>query len=463
MPLNNRTVNDFHKHKGVRTAAILTLGCKVNQYESEALAEELRRLGIEVLTPDDVCDCYVINTCSVTAEADRKSRQAIRKLRRKNPEALVIAAGCVAQREPEALSAIPGVDYVIGNEAKVRDAVAAVMAGRPGDGLPVVLSRDLSSAPFERIATSAFPRTRRYIKIEDGCENRCAYCAIPDARGSIRSKPREDIVSEVRAHIEAGCREIVLTGIETASYGKDTGDDLVSLLSALDSVCPEGSCRFRLSSLSPLLFTPGFIRGITGIKSLAHHFHISVQSGSDAVLRRMRRGYGRDDVYGAIERLRSVFPDMMFTTDIIAGFPGETEEDFADTVRLICDNRFLMTHIFPYSEREGTPAARMEGRLSEEVKRERASILAFEAGRTSRRLLADYVSRRPGEVLLVESAEDGMLTGHTGNFISVRLPDPGSGIKRGDFIGVRLTGAEGSGRICSAVPDEEQTIARQIQ
>ena len=442
----------MEKTAGIRTAAILTLGCKVNQYESEALAEELRRLGIKILTPDDVCDCYVINTCSVTAEADRKSRQAIRKLRRKNPDALVIAAGCVAQREPAALSAIPGVDYIIGNEAKVRDAAKAVSAGRPKDGLPAVMSRDLSSAPFERITTSAFPRTRRYIKIEDGCENRCAYCAIPDARGEIRSKPRADIVSEVRAHIEAGCREIVLTGIETASYGKDTGDDLASLLSALDSVCPEGSCRFRLSSLSPLIFTPGFISRISGIRSLAHHFHISVQSGSDAVLRRMRRGYGRKDVYGALERLRSVFPDMMFTTDIIVGFPGETEEDFADTMSLICDNRFLMTHVFPFSEREGTPAASMEGRLSEEVKRERASRLAFESGRTSRRLLSDYVSSGPREVLLVEAAEDGMLTGHTGNFIPVRLPDPGNGINRGDFVGVRLT--EAVGRTCVAVPDE---------
>ena len=342
------------------TVGIYTLGCKVNQYESEAIAEALTRGGICVQSPALPCDAYIINTCTVTAESDRKARQFIRRAIKQNPDAYIVVTGCLAQTSPAMLSAIERVDAVIGNTQKMAaaDTVFSLLKCGKKNIEPQILVEPIDSAPFEPMCITRFDRTRAYVKIEDGCESRCTYCIIPSARGSIRSKPEEEVLDEVRALCQNGCREVVLTGIETASYGKDLHDtDLASLLEKVDAI--PGIGRVRLGSLDPSLIRPEFVARIAPLTSLAPHFHLSLQSGSSRVLALMKRKYNADQAMKAITRLREALPNVKFTTDVIVGFPQETEEDFQQTVDFVRKARFLMVHVFPYSKRKGTPAATM--------------------------------------------------------------------------------------------------------
>lgn len=403
------------------SVGILTLGCKVNQYESEALAERLAGLGAEVLAPSRVCDGYLVNTCTVTAEADRKSRQMIRRLHQLNPAAPIVVTGCTAQTSPEELSAIDGVVAVVGNAAKLTCAEILMEAMKNGvPDAPRVSVPELAVAPFEPMCLGSFPRTRVYIKIEDGCENKCAYCAIPGARGPVRSKAPDDVIAEVRGFIDAGVREIVLTGIETASYGKDLKDvTLADLLRQTDAVC--GDCRIRLGSVDPSLFRQSFVDGIKDLRSVAPHFHISLQSGSSKTLARMRRKYNADGARAAMERIRAAIPGVQFTTDVIVGFPGETDEDFSETKQFLIDERFLTVHIFPYSRRSGTPADTMKDQVPEEVKHARAAELAaLEAG-IRREILDGIVSAGGTYPVLFETYADGIAAGHTPSFLEVAV------------------------------------------
>ena len=412
-------------HNAELTAGIYTLGCKVNQYESEAIAEALAARGFRVQSPAQVCDLYIVNTCTVTAESDRKSCQIIRRALRRNPQAWILVTGCLAQVSPERIAAIPGVDFVCGNSEKlavVRAAEALAAAGRKN------ASPELHCAPpdahgFEPMRISRFARTRAYIKIEDGCENRCAYCIIPAARGRVRSKPPEEVLAEAGRLTAAGCRELVLTGIETASYGRDlNGCTLADLLCRIDRI--PGVGRVRLGSLDPSLLRPDFVGRIAALGSLAPHFHLSMQSGSDGVLARMRRKYNTRMALDGIARLRAAIPDVQLTADMIVGFPQETEEEFDQTLRFAEAVGFLNIHIFPYSERAGTTAASMPGQVPEDIRHARAARLA-ELQADIRRRLLDRMNGRTVEVLF-ETWKNGTATGHTREFIDVSCPSRAS-------------------------------------
>ena len=404
----------------IYTAGIYTLGCKVNQYESEAIAERLTEHGIAISKPSSVCDIYIINTCTVTAESDRKACQFIRRAIQKNPAAYVLVTGCLAQTDAERIAAISGVDYISGNTNKlaVADyALKLVSLGRKNTAPEIEVS-DINESGFEKMSISEFGRTRAYVKIEDGCENKCAYCIIPSARGKIRSKEPQDVLSEVRALVRGGCREVVLTGIETASYGKDLGGiDLADLLVSVD--CIEGLERMRLGSLDPSLISEKFVKKISPLSTIAPHFHLSLQSGSSRVLAAMKRKYNADMAMRAIKLLREYIPDAQFTTDVIVGFPGETDEDFEDTMRFAKEARFLMIHVFPYSKRKGTIAAQMKDQIAPDVKRDRAAKLSALAAEIRAEILSEQIGKT--YPVLFETYRDGVAHGHTASFIEVSV------------------------------------------
>ena len=404
----------------IYTAGIYTLGCKVNQYESEAIAERLTEHGIAISKPSSVCDIYIINTCTVTAESDRKACQFIRRAIQKNPAAYVLVTGCLAQTDAERIAAISGVDYISGNTNKlaVADyALKLVSLGRKNTAPEIEVS-DINESGFEKMSISEFGRTRAYVKIEDGCENKCAYCIIPSARGKIRSKEPQDVLSEVRALVGGGCREVVLTGIETASYGKDLGGiDLADLLVSVD--CIEGLERMRLGSLDPSLISEKFVKKISPLSTIAPHFHLSLQSGSSRVLAAMKRKYNADMAMRAIKLLRAYIPDAQFTTDVIVGFPGETDEDFEDTMRFAKEARFLMIHVFPYSKRKGTIAAQMKDQIAPDVKRDRAAKLSALAAEIRAEILSEQIGKT--YPVLFETYRDGVAHGHTASFIEVSV------------------------------------------
>ena len=425
------------------SAGIYTLGCKVNQYESEAMAEALAKEGVTILPPNRVCDAYIINTCTVTAESDRKARQFIRRAIAKNPEAYIAVTGCLAETDPEGLAAIEGVDIVVGNTEKmavVRELLRLFQKNEKPLS-PMVHHPSMESAPFEPMRISAFGRTRAYVKIEDGCENHCTYCIIPSARGSVRSKPMREVIDEVALLTEGGCREVVLTGIETASYGRDLPKgDLASLLEAVNAIPNIG--RIRLGSLDPSLIREGFVKRIAPLASVTPHFHLSLQSGSSRTLAAMKRKYNADQARAAMALLRREMPRVKFTTDVIVGFPGETEEDFLETLRFVEEERFLMVHIFPYSKRRGTPAERMPNQVPGEVKRERLHRLEAVAERVRREILEEEIRQHPLTEVLFETCKDGMAYGHTDDFLEVAVPSPCP--LSGTLRAVRLTHTDGN-------------------
>ena len=403
------------------TVGILTLGCKVNQYESEAIGERLEALGFVISPHTDVCDAYVINTCTVTAESDRKARQMIRRMLKNNPRAIILITGCYSQVSPEAVASIEGVDYICGssNKMSVTDKLCELI-GRGKNDSPEICVPSLDGAGFECMSINKFDRTRAYVKIEDGCESKCTYCTIPAARGPIRSKPFENVINEVKMLTLGGCREVVLTGIETGSYGDDlsNGEDLASLLCEIDRI--DGIGRVRLGSLDPTVIRPEFVNKIKDLKSVAPHFHLSLQSGSDAVLARMKRKYNSARAMKSISLLREAMPDVKFTTDIIVGFPGETEEDFQKSCEFAKEAEFLMIHVFPYSKRRGTLAATMPGQIPEDVKKERVHILSEISREIRSRILDREIAQNHVTEVLFETYQDGYVFGHTSDFIEVK-------------------------------------------
>ena len=411
-------MSSMNKHP---TFAALTLGCKVNQYETEAICEALEGMGFTQRPSHEVCDLYVLNTCTVTAESDRKSRQMARRLIQKNPEAAVIVTGCSAQGNPASFAAIEGVSAVVGNRNKLRVAEIArelMEQGRPAT--PPVEVPDLTDADFEPMSITRFIRARAYVKIQDGCESRCAYCAIPAARGPVRSKPMEEVISEVKALTEGGCREIVLTGIETGAWGRDLGSlRLQDLLVEIDRIPNVG--RIRLGSLDPTVMTEDFVDKIKDLSSLAPHFHLSMQSGCSTTLARMRRKYNAKQAEAAMARVRAAIPGVQFTTDMIVGFPGETEEEFAESADFARKAGFLHIHVFPYSKRSGTPAATMKDQVPEAVKRERVAILSRISEETCTAILEDVLASPHPMTILPETRGEGFVMAHTPEFLEVKI------------------------------------------
>lgn len=436
------------------SVGILTLGCKVNQYESEAIAEALISKGFSIVPHSEVCDAYIINTCTVTAESDRKARQMIRRMIGKNPAAYILVTGCYSQVSPEEVAAIDGVDYVSGssNKMTVVDKLCALAEGGKKNESVEISVPDLDTSGFEEMSINRFDRTRAYAKIEDGCESKCAYCKIPDSRGPIRSKPFAEVIHEVKTLTDNGVREIVLTGIETGSYGRDLPEkeSFASLLSAIDKI--DGIGRVRTGSLDPTVIKPEFARTVASLKSLCPHFHLSLQSGSSRILALMKRKYNADQAMACIERLREAIPDVKLTTDVIVGFPGETEEDFEATCDFVRKARFLMIHVFPYSKRKGTLAANMKGQIPEHIKHERVRILTEISREIRSQILDEKIADNAPVEVLFETLRDGYAYGHTADFVEVKVKTEKK--LHGLFRSVKLISHDGE--MCDGVFCDEQ-------
>ena len=405
----------------VFSVGLTTLGCKVSQYETEAVAEKFESEGFSIVPFSSVADVYVINTCTVTEEGDRKSRQMIRRAVRKNPRAVVIVLGCYAQRASEEIAKIEGVSAVIGTQDKLSAVEHAKRLLVSEERRVFVSAPPLDGVPFEKMCIKRAPRTRAYVKIEDGCESKCTYCAISPARGPVRSKPREDVISEVEELSKSGVAEIVLTGIETGSYGKDFSEKytLADLIAELDS---RTSCtRIRLGSLAPELMGKDFTDKVAGLKILAPHFHISIQSGSDKVLRAMKRRYTSERAMENIERLRKAFPGAMFTTDLMVGFPGESEDDFLESCAFVRKIGFLDAHVFAYSRRAGTPAAEYPDQITEAVKRERSERLIALKNEVRDRVLDGVVAAGKPLRCILETEKSGVYSAHSDSFVELSV------------------------------------------
>ena len=398
--------------------AICTLGCKVNQYETQAMEQELRRRGHELTSFEDAADAYIINTCTVTAVSDKKCRNIIRRAKKQTPEAVVAVCGCYAQTDPKAVSAL-GVDVISGSAGRMAflDHLEHQLQKRQAQIIEV--DEALRRREFERLpAGGQEGRTRAMLKVEDGCVNFCSYCIIPYARGPIRSLPLDEAVEQARQLAADGYREIVLTGIEISSWAHDlrSGQTLTDLVEAVCHAVPE--LRVRLGSLEPRTITEDFCRRTSVLPNLCPHFHLSLQSGCDATLKRMNRKYDTERYYNSVELLRKYFAAPAITTDLIVGFPQESEEEFEETLAFIRKCAFSSMHIFPYSRRPGTPAAAMEGQIQKATQEERARRAAAVADEMEQ----TYLTQLVGSTLpvLFEEEKGGLWQGHAPNYVAVR-------------------------------------------
>lgn len=402
----------------MKKAASFALGCKVNQYESEAIAELFAEKGYEIVGIDEEADVYVINTCTVTNFGDKKSRQLIRKVKRQNENAIVAVVGCYAQTAPQELMKVEGVNLVIGTKdrAKIVEMVEHydISYGVENHVTDIMKERVFEPLSIQKLAN----RTRAYLKIQDGCSQYCSYCIIPYARGPIRSREPQEVLAEVRRLADNGFKEVVLTGIHVASYGKDRRDtSLLEILRQVHEV--EGIERIRFSSIEPNVVTEEFAQAIAELPKVCDHFHLSLQSGCDKTLKEMNRKYDTEKYRQAAATLRKYLPHVALTTDIIVGFPGETEEDFQASYDFAKEIGFAKIHVFPYSPKRGTPAAARKDQLPNAVKSERSHKLIALSDRMAADFLREYVGQDVA-VLYERMVEDGIYEGHTTNYVKVR-------------------------------------------
>lgn len=401
----------------MKKAASFALGCKVNQYESEAIAELFAEKGYEIVGIDEEADVYVINTCTVTNFGDKKSRQLIRKVKRQNENAIVAVVGCYAQTAPKELMEIAGVNLVIGTKDRAQ-IVEMVEQYDRANGVENHVSDIMKERVFEPLSIQKLAnRTRAYLKIQDGCSQYCSYCIIPYARGPIRSREPQEVVAEVKRLAENGFKEVVLTGIHVASYGKDRRDtSLLDILKQVHEV--EGIERIRFSSIEPNVVTEEFAQTMAALPKVCDHFHLSLQSGCDKTLKEMNRKYDTEKYRQAAATLRKYLPKVALTTDIIVGFPGETEEDFRESYAFAEEIGFAKIHVFPYSPKRGTPAAARKDQLLNAVKSERSHTLIQLGDRMAADFLADAVGT-DAEVLYERAVGEGIYEGHTTNYMKV--------------------------------------------
>ena len=409
--------------------AFYTLGCKVNHYETAAMEELFTAAGHQVVDFSEPADAYVVNTCTVTAVADQKSRQMLSRAHAQRPDALVVAVGCYSEVAKERVASLPGVDLALGTGGR-KDIVPLVEKALLGEKPDADSVPPFSLRQFEELSAVADSRTRATLKVQDGCVSFCTYCAIPFARGALRSRSLESCRRELTALVEKGYREIVLTGIELTEYGKDLSGrpTLCDLIRLSDACAVE---RLRLGSLDPRFANEAFARTCADSRSLCHQFHLSLQSGSNTVLARMNRRYTAGEYLQNADRLRAYMPDAAVTTDVIAGFPGETEEEHGETAAFLREVGFARIHVFPYSRRPGTKAAGMPGQLTRQEKAKRARELI----RIGSDLEKAFIDRQIGTVQEVLMEEDG--TGYTKNYVRVRCPGPA-----GEPVAVRIVGRE---------------------
>lgn len=431
-----------------KTVAFSTLGCKVNHYETEAMWQIFKDAGYSRVEFEDNADVFVVNTCTVTNTGDKKSRQVIRRAIRQNPDAVIAVSGCYAQTAPKEVEAIPGVDIIIGTEN--RDKLIDYVEQYHEERQPINRVQNImKKRTFEEMDVPYFTdRTRATLKIQEGCNNFCTFCIIPWARGLMRSRDPEKVIEQAEKLVEAGYKEIILTGIHTGGYGEDLKDyNLAMLLRDLEKV--EGLNRLRISSIEASQLTDEVLDVIYHSNKIVRHFHIPVQSASDTVLKRMRRKYTMDFYESRILRLKEMMPGAAITSDVIVGFPGETEEEFMETYDFIKKHHFSELHVFPYSTRTGTPAARMKDQIDNETKEARVKKLI----ELSDALALSYAEKFKDDVLEIipEKMEDGILVGHadnymkvavdgdeslTGELVKVKVTEPGYPVSKGEIVKV---------------------------
>lgn len=416
----------------MKSVALHNLGCKVNSYELDAIQQMLQDKGYKIVPFDETADIYIINTCTVTNIADRKSRQMLHRAKKQNPDAVVVAVGCYVQTGRETVEKDEAIDLAIGNNKK-KDLVPILeeyLREREGNRRSIDKTLGNTTIPdlgrpveYEEMQLKrTADHTRAYIKIQDGCNQFCSYCIIPFARGRVRSRRPSDVINEAAALVEAGYQEVVLTGIHISSYGIDLeGADLLSLIRQLHGI--EGLKRIRLGSLEPRIITREFAEGLKALPKVCPHFHLSLQSGCDDTLKRMNRHYLASEYYEKVELLRQIYDMPAITTDVIVGFPGETEEEFEITRAFLEKVDFYEMHVFKYSRRQGTNAAKMKDQVKDEIKTERSNILLSLEREQSRRFRQHFIGRTV-EVLMEEPAViDGKsyMTGHTKEYVKVVL------------------------------------------
>lgn len=433
-PVIPRTMNGSQK-----AVCFVTLGCKVNQTESEAMAQLFREANYQVVNSSEEADVVVVNTCTVTNTGDSKSRQVIRRMIKAHPESVVVVMGCYAQTAPGEILGIEGVDLVLGNQdrRKILEWIERVEAEKA----PQNAVRGIWDAEeFEELPQlSEEHRTRAMLKIQEGCNQFCTYCIIPYARGPLRSRRPENAIAEAQRLVGEGYPEIVLTGIHTGYYGQDLEDgwNLARLVQELDKI--SGLRRLRLSSIEPMEYTEELIESIVSSDKVCPHLHIPLQSGSDKVLARMNRPYNLDEYRALLVRLRQRIPKLAVTTDVIVGFPGETDEDHASTVEFVKSCDFSGIHVFPYSKRKGTPAADYPDQVLKKVKEERVKELLGVARASQARFCQGFIGS-PVEVLIERVDLKGWAVGHTPHYIQVEIPagEDGKSWVAGEFVTVVL-------------------------
>ena len=399
--------------KNKRKVAFFTLGCKVNQYETNGMAQRLMD-KYEVVEPEEKADIYIINTCSVTNMSDRKSRQMIRRAKEMNKDAFVIVVGCYAEVAKEEIEKIDEVDLVLGNhqKANIDKYIEAYFDGKNiNDTVIENYFYDFGSITYTE-------KTRAVIKVQDGCNNFCTYCIIPYARGRICSRKPESVIDEITKIANEGIKEVVITGIQVSAYGKDFDNEyrLIDLLEKINKI--DGIERIRLGSIEPLMITDEFCDRARKIEKLCHHFHLSLQSGCDKTLKEMNRKYTTDQFRDVVRRLRNLYDDVILTTDIIVGFPNETDEDFEKTYEFLKEIKFYKMHVFKYSPRKGTVAAKMKNQIPAEIKDARSKRLLQLSNENESNYLDEYVGKQIR--VLVEEKDGDYIKGHTGNYIVVK-------------------------------------------
>jgi threonylcarbamoyladenosine tRNA methylthiotransferase MtaB len=424
------------------TVAFHTLGCKVNHYETEAIWQLFKHEGYDRVEFETISDVYIINTCTVTNTGDKKSRQVIRRAVRKNPDAVICVTGCYAQTSPAEIMAIPGVDIVVGTQdrTKMLEYIEQYKLERePINGVRNIMKNRI----YEELDVPAFTdRTRASLKIQEGCNNFCTFCIIPWARGLMRSRDPQEVIRQAGQLVDAGYKEVVLTGIHTGGYGEDMKDyNLAALLRNLESEV-HGLERLRISSIEASQITDEVIDVINSSKIIVRHLHIPLQSGSNSVLKRMRRKYTMEFFGERLDRLKEALPGLAVTSDVIVGFPGETEEEFMETFEFIKEHKFSELHVFPYSKRTGTPAARMDDQVDEGIKNDRVHRLIA----LSDQLAKEYASQFEDEILDVipedrykNDPESGLFEGYTDNYLKVVFP--ATDIMIGKIVKVKITKA----------------------
>ena len=402
-----------------KVVKFITLGCKVNQYETNAMAQKFLEKGYKIIEEAEEIepDICIINTCTVTNMSDRKSRQMLRRMKEKNKNTILVAVGCYAQVAKKELNEIPEIDIVLGNNEKVN--IVEYVEEYIKENINEVEIEDvMQSKEFSEFGNITFSeKTRAVIKIQDGCDRFCSYCIIPYARGRVRSRKKESIISEISQIAEKGIKEVVITGIHIASYGKDFKEEykLIDLLEEINKI--DGIERIRLGSIEPLLITEEFVERLKKLEKICHHFHLSLQSGCDETLKRMNRRYTTDQFRNIVNILRNAYEDVNLTTDIIVGFPGETEEEFSKTYKFLEEIKFYKMHIFKYSPRKGTKAAVMENQIQGNIKEERSKKLIELSNKNEFEYNSEYVGQEV-EVLF-EEEKSGIYMGHTQNYIMV--------------------------------------------